>query len=196
MDMATLQIVAMTLGALVSIVILIKWVWPWIKRCSLVMFGNAAIHERLDDLHDSVKCLVTEVMVNDGSSLRDAVVRIEESVALANERQRVRMLDDANLIFETDVKGNFIWVNRTFCRVVQRQPSELIGRGWLNVLPPARREAAAKNWYRAVGNNMEFETTVSYTNPDDEVFEIEIKSYRMSDGKGETIGYWGTITLT
>lgn len=195
MDQVSLELVAGILGALASFGAFVKWVWPWIKGCYRKMFGAAQVVERLDELSEQVGWLVSEMKTNAGTSIKDQLNRVETACAKTNERQRARMLDSSDLVFETDPDGSCVWVNRTYARTVQRLPQELMGHGWVNAIARDHRDRVMKGWYDAVDEDREFEMKFNFSTPDGDEFPALVRSYKMTDSRGNAIGYLGSVTL-
>ncbi len=158
------------------------------------MLGYAIINEKIDHLAESVERLTGELVTNSGTSIKDSLLRLEYNVALTSERQRARMLDSPELVYEADVDGNCVWVNRTYARAVQRGHEELMGKGWINVIAESDRDEVDQKWYESVEEDREFEMRIMYSTPDGVEFPVMVRSYKMRQS-GETIGFLGTVTL-
>lgn len=195
MDQVSLELVAGILGAVASVGAFVKWVWPWLKGCWKVVFGNQQIESRLDELSEQVGFLITELKVNGGASIKDQLNRVEMACAKTNERQRARMLDSSDLVFETDPDGSCVWVNRTYARTVQRLPQELMGFGWVNAIAKGHRDRVMDGWYASVKEDREFEMNFNFSTPDGDEFPALVRSYKMTDSRGNAIGYLGSVTL-
>lgn len=188
---------AETVGLLAGLAAGTKLLWTLIKivkRKWKGMFGNALIHEKIDNLTDSIEGLRGELVTNSGTSIKDSLNRVEREVALTSERQRARMLDSEELIYETDLSGDYTWVNRTYTRAVQRGNEELIGKGWINVISESYRDEVDEKWYDSVREDREFEMKIMYVTPDGVEFPVMVRSYKMRHN-GETIGFLGSVTL-
>ncbi len=154
---------------------------------------------QITQMSKDITFIVAELKLNGGTSVKDAInrnevtlLRIEANLSLANERQRARMLDTPEMIFETDVNGNYVWVNRTYTRTVQRAMPELLGKGWVNGIEADQREGVVDEWYKSVEEDREFEMNFSFQTPNGIVIPVTCQSYRMRDQRtGEIIGYLG-----
>lgn len=195
MELNQLELVAGVLTAIASLGAFVRWVWPLIKKLGNKMLGNEKIHKRLDELSTKLNFIVSEMTVNGGASIKDQLNRVEEVCSLTNERQRARMLDSDDLVFESDENGDVIWVNRTYARTVQRVTQELLGHGWVNAIAPDYRERVTESWYNSVAEDREFEMSFEFATPDGDTFPVILRSYKMRDPRKATIGFLGTITL-
>lgn len=176
-------------------------VWRYAPKIWKTMVGwimqdfNAQILQMSTD----ISFIVSELKINNGSSVKDALnrqekalERIESNLSLANERQRARMLDTPEMIFETDVGGDCVWVNRTYTRTVQRAMPELYGKGWVNAIASDHRQMVVDGWYEAVAEDREFEMEFDFQTPDGTRVPVQCRSYRMRNQRnGEIIGYLG-----
>ena len=185
-----LGFVGLAAGGVKALLMLGKAIGNKIHR----MFGINKIQSDVLAIQDSVAFLVAELTPNGGYSIRDSITRIERSVVANSERMRSRMTNDPDMIFEADAQGRWIWVNRTLSRVIGRTPTELMGYGWANSVDPLQRDALVESWFRAVEEEREFEGATQFRSPEDVWFDGVLKSYRMNDHHGGTIGYLGTIT--
>lgn len=186
--------VAELVGLLAGLAAGIRVLWSlgkFLKEKWKGMFGIAALQVDITNLSEQVTFLVSEMHPNDGTSFRDVLNRIEHDVALANERQRARMLDTPEMIFETTADGDCVWVNRTYTRAVERALPELLGRGWVNGIASGDREVVVQGWYEAVQESREFEMNFSFQTPDGVSIPVMCRSYRMRNHAGEIIGYLG-----
>jgi len=186
--------IAEIVGMIGGVAVGLRIVWTLLKlayRNLTSMFGIGDLRTDIEALSGQVAFLVSEMHPNNGASMRDSLNRIEADVSLANERQRARMLDTPEMIFETDCKGDCVWVNRTYTRAVERALPELLGRGWVNGIAVEDRDAVVSEWYKSVEENREFEMNFNFQTPDGEVFPVTCRSYRMRSSNGKIIGYLG-----
>ena len=147
-------------------------------------------NEYFDVVH-KVDLIAEEMIPNGGNSLKDIVHRIEKEVTLSSERYRAIIADDKSAIFETDEKGNCVWVNRTFAKMTQLLPSELMGHGWVNTLAVFDRDRVVANWEKAVKDDREYKDSFSFQTPDGAIIPVTVSSYKMVTRSNETLGYLG-----
>jgi len=86
---------------------------------------------------------------NGGSSLRDAVDRIENSVSANTGRIWGMLADARSARWETDAKGDYTYMNRTGLRWTGRPFSDIRGRGWINAVAPEDRDRVVAEWFKA-----------------------------------------------
>ena len=191
------QQVAEWLGYLASALVGLKIIWSIGRagyRKVLAMMGIRALTKDIESLSTAVTSILTELHPNDGSTLRDALTRIENNVALSSEIQHARMLDAPELLFRTDPEGRFLWVNRTYSRTVKRLPAELAGYGWVNAIAEGDRGSVQEKWQTAVLEDRELEMNINFQTPDGEIIPAVMRTYKMTMGR-VTLGYVGSVTL-
>ena len=186
-----LEIVGMAGGAAVGL----RVVWALLKKLRgklTGMFGISGLAEDLDLVVERLDKIMFEFMPNGGSSMKDQLNRLESDMALANERQRARMLDTPEMIFETDAEGHCVWVNRTYSKAVQRSLTELLGHGWVNGIAVHDRERVVSEWFKAVQEDREFEMEFDFLDLDGNHFPVTCRSYKMRDWRtGKAVGFLG-----
>ena len=189
--LSLLEIVGMAGGAAVGL----RVVWTLLKKLRGKLKGMFGIRDLKADLGlvaERLDQIIFEFMPNGGSSMKDQLNRLESDMALANERQRARMLDTPEMIFETDADGHCVWVNRTYSKAVQRNFTELLGFGWVNGIAVGDRERVVSEWYKAVEENREFEIEFQFQDADGNAFPVTCRSYKMRDWRtGKAVGFLG-----
>ncbi len=144
---------------------------------------------------EKIDRIFEELTPNNGSSIKDTINKIDRGLTEVGEMQKAILADDDKAHFKTDAKGNYLWVNRTYSRTVERTPSELMGHGWANAVAHEHRDYIVNSWYEAVKENREFTAKFNFETPDGKIIPARLRSYKMTDGKKETIGFMGTIIL-
>ena len=150
------------------------------------------LFKRYRESMDKIDTIFGEVTPNGGSSIKDSIRRIEHEVALSRERFKATHADSDAAMFETDAEGNCLWVNRTYCRITERSPDQLLGKGWINAICPGVRENTISEFQRAVDEDREMTNLDSeFITPDGVCVNITCNTYKMRNHKGKTLGYLG-----
>lgn len=135
-------------------------------------------------LEDKIDTLIAEFKPNGGSSIKDALSRIEQRQLFSLARQKSLMQTDPRPIFEADLEGNFIWVNTAFLRLVDVANMDAVkARGWLTFIPEV-----APDWDLAVQDRRSFRGEV-HVGEEKRLME----SYVLRDDHGEPIGFLGYV---
>ena len=160
------------------------------RRCLKPMFTTL---KRLNESHRKIDIIFSEMTPNGGSSIKDDVKEIRQEIIIVRERQRALAADGAEAIFETDATGNYIWVNRTYTRLVGRDISEVLGHGWQNTIAPEDQERVITEWYKAVKEHREFSDTFDYVRTSGTRITCKVRSIKLTH-KGTLLGYIGRVS--
>lgn len=130
---------------------------------------------------------------NGGSTLRDAINRIEARQLIQEQRHKMLSMDAPFAIFETDANGNYIDVNRTYCRWVGRSLSELQGNGWVNCIAPNWQDTVMSSWNTALLQQREFTMKYRLIDTEDESIAVYGTAFPLYDAKKVLVGWVGII---
>lgn len=97
-------------------------------------------------------------------------------------------------IFETDAKGNYVFVNPHWLKISGMSFSEAIGEGWIKALHSEDREQVIKEWYKSAQTGCEFAMEYRFITPQGKVTWLKGNAVSMRDRDGNITGYSGTIT--
>lgn len=154
------------------------------------------ILKKYNNALDKVDVIFTEMRPNGGSSLKDEVRFVKRNVILMGEKHAALLNDIADPYFEADADGNFIWVNRAFTRLVQRNPSELLGSGWYNAVSERDRKIFVDDWYKAAEQDREISMNLNFEDIGGNIIPCHIRSYKMKDSQsGELLGFLGRVFI-
>ena len=162
-----------------------QYIRPWFTNQSLMHLAVPKIEK-----------IYEQLTPNGGSSFRDAVDRIELITVGLEQKLSAYMMDTRHGIFETDDKGNYIWVNRTYCRMLGKRESEMLGKSWINCVLESERDRVLKTWHYAVDNSIEFNMTFNMITNDGDVLPVHAHANPMINAKRILIGYLGIIEQT
>jgi PAS domain S-box-containing protein len=192
--------VALGVGAVAGVIITLSTLGGRIKAACAWCISPFVAHKRqvqleLVEIRTDIRNLIHELKPNGGTSLRDAVNRIENRQIVFEQRQRA-VLTDANVgVFETDESGEFVWVNRRLCRIMNRTPDELLGSAWLDAVIAPQRDSIEKAWETAVEDGREFHRAFTIATPDNTEVDLQLHCVRMTDKEGQVAGYIGFVTV-
>lgn len=151
---------------------------------------NTTIRQ-VNEIYPIVNKLNEDLKPNGGSSLRDAIDRIDRRVALSEQRSRYFAEHPGEISFETDVDGNTIWVSKGWEEVYGVSRDDAKGRGWINGVHPDDREDVVREWYNAIQDKRRFE--MRYRVNDEESVYVYCESYPLVSTKGQIVGWLGYI---
>jgi len=206
-----LQDMSMVITILVGVLVIIKL--P-VKKWQLWLGRNKrdrrAIDQEIPELTQSIKTaianqedmtehisrIVTELEPNHGTSMRDAINRIE-ALALKGDATAEAWLNlDDRALYSTDAEGLLIWCNRAFLNLHERPRDELLGVGVFSTI-------AEYDVNRVVSIVENFKNKHIFTpqfdydmiTPDGIIIPIRSTAHVLHDNEGEIIGLVGTITV-
>lgn len=123
-----------------------------------VSIGGAIIAAFVLGIWKGFRKLHEQFKPNGGSSLRDAIDRIEKNLHVIDARQI--SLFDMSLagVFITDEKGHCIYVSPSWCELTGLLPMQSMGDGWTAGVGEVDRERVFLEWHRATERAAIFES--------------------------------------
>ena len=189
----------------------LTWVKDWLGLLGPIFAGIGITWkyflkqkwEEFKVAHENLKKLVIfiptieridyELKPNGGSSVKDAINRIESKINLQDQKVLALIKSMPYGTFISDSDGNWTDVNLTLCRITGRTESELEGRDWLNWIDEKHKSGVILEWERAIKNKMVFDVEVNYSNPNGEYIPLRFSGNQLKNEKDELVGYFGTV---
>lgn len=189
----------------------LTWVKDWLGLLGPIFAGIGITWkyflkqkwEEFKVAHENLKKLVIfiptieridyELKPNGGSSVKDAINRIESKINLQDQKVLALIKSMPYGTFISDSDGNWTDVNLTLCRITGRTESELEGRDWLNWIDEKHKSGVILEWERAIKNKMVFDVEVNYSNPTGEYIPLRFSGNQLKNEKDELVGYFGTV---
>lgn len=147
--------------------------------------------KKVKESFDTLQNISQQFSANGGSSLRDAINRIEARQIVQEQRQKLLAMDAPFAIFETNPQGDFVDVNRTFCRWVGRSTTEMVGKGWINSISPVWRELVMEEWELVVQQQREFSMKFRLVDVDGDTLPVFCTAFPLYDTKKSLVGWVG-----
>ena len=150
-------IIVSSIGGIVTISTLIwkKFLKPLVKLCQNQEFFKESVEE-----------IKKELTTNGGSSLKDAIIDMKDTVHRIDKRQKIieqrtkAALHYSNeALFETDKAGRLIWSNAHFCKYVKDNPSNMTGFDWLSMIKEEERDELLQEFLSCIKMNRKFSKT-------------------------------------
>jgi len=145
--------------------------------------------QKSNKIIEKLNLLLSEVRPNGGSSLRDAVNRIEERQIRLDERSKAVLHESVDAIFESDSEGRMLWANHAYLRMVGRSMEEIRGFGWINSIHFDDREAVEDHWTQAVEQERPIDMKFRVVTPQGEITLVRAASYKMHSEKKGFVGF-------
>ena len=105
---------------------------------------------------------------------------------------RVHMDACGKIAYQTDAKGNTIWISRKFTEVIGVDFSQVQGRNWINTIHPSLRAIIVSDWDQAVAEQRDYEGTIRFKAiPNKVPYEGVTRAHVLKDDDGVVLGYFG-----
>ena len=140
--------------------------------------------------------LLAEIRPNGGSSLRDAIDRIEKIQVAQNNRQRVILSLSQDAYFETDAHGACVYVNHRWEELTGITAAESRGAGWSHGIHEDDRLRVLEEWHAAVSDQRPFRQRFRYENVvTGEVTPVYVRAIAMEGHNNNIVGYLGSAAI-
>lgn len=180
------------------------WIWIIIKS-SMIIAALAAWHRyawkplkkhvfvKLSEFYTKVNYISTELKPNGGSSLKDSIDFIRDTVSRTHQRQLIHFNFDAKPMFEADLQGGYVWVNRAYLDLLRYHPDDLTGNGWRNLICEADRNRVVNDWNAAITDRRDFQIRMRLVDQQGRELPVTMRAMRMVDIKGNLLGHFGYL---
>lgn len=144
-----------------------------------------------------------ELKPNGGSSLRDAVNKIDKrtrnmEIAITTLQASHEALTEVVDVpfFRADSQGSTIYCSSALCRLAgMTSPREYMGINWLTFVHPDDLEHVKSNWLSAVNDGRIYIGSFRIVNPyNGKSYEITEKATPVRDDQNHILGWEGVIT--
>ena len=156
-DYAHPEIIAVALSSIGGIFGMVTLAWKKIAKPLIKLCKNQ------DLFIESVEEIKKELKTNGGSSLKDAIIDMKDTVHRIDRRQKIieqrtkAALHYSNeALFETDIAGRLVWSNAHFCKYVKDNPNDISGFDWLSMIKEDERDELLKEFLSCIKMNRKF----------------------------------------
>jgi diguanylate cyclase (GGDEF)-like protein/PAS domain S-box-containing protein len=127
---------------------------------------------------------------------RDITERERAAAALRASESRFRALATHSPvgIFQTDVRGNSLFVNERWGEIAGLSPDRVIGKTWAIALHPGDSDRVVGEWQRALAEDREFDCEYRVLRPLGAVKWVSARAVALKDENGNVTGHLGTVT--
>lgn len=163
------------------------------------------IHNMFNDVYNvamdaaSIHAIIKkELSTNGGSSLKDAINRIELKLALQDGKHKVTLSLLDVPIWESDENGNCLWVNRAYRRITGYDIDSVKDMGWVSIIASCDRERVSEEWESSVKDHRHFSLTYNILTPVGKVLSVDGEGYPiyLNDSSKNTVkGYIGVLLV-
>lgn len=146
------------------------------------------------ELYGKIQKMAEEFRPNGGSTLRDAINRIEEKVTL-QEQKTLAIIKSLPLgSWVANEKGKFVDLNKSLCRITGRTESELKGDNWITWVHPNEKDDVFDEWKRCVDSDLNFDMEFTFVLPSGKLQKVHAIAYQLRDSNSKLIGFLGTLS--
>jgi PAS domain S-box-containing protein len=180
-------------AAITALIMFIKRVHRWFQSTYAGLewvFSEEHDHKMIQN---SLDAITLELTNNGGTSLKDAIDRIEHKQDFMSAHMRTHLNTNSKSIFETDAEGGLIYVNRAYTRMTGFSAHEVKESGWLNAIQPAHRKRILDLWKDAVEARRDFDEVVPFQKPDGTKYDAHAMAYVIRNDAGKMMGHIGEV---
>lgn len=194
MDISTHPVVVIiaTLSSLIGVA-----TSTWLSLAYIKRRWFAPFFETLRNLIDAVNmvpAIKAQFFNNGGSTLRDAVDRLNTRLCIMEAREKALIQEHDMAVFIADEDGRTTWVNRTYCRLFGVGEHDAVGYGWKNMMAPDERDDYTHEWESAVKDRREFVRTARCVHSmGGAEIVVKVRAYPMDSPGSTQRGYTGFI---
>jgi len=149
-------------------------------------------------LRDLAAIVISELELRQASRrARDALAgQLRGEIVDAVRERRFRALVDHVPvgIFETDARGECVFVNPRWCEMTGCTAEQSLGKGWMTALHPDDRERMFGAWFDAVSAGREFDLRYRLRTAQGATVWVHGKAGALRNEAGTLTGYLGTAT--
>lgn len=177
-------------GGLTAIGVCLAGIWKYIIKVGWDRLVE--VHTFITEALPTLTTIANEFKPNGGSTLRDALDRIEITVARNASMATVVLQEATDAIFVTDGNGNCTWVNDTYSQWTGLSVDQASGKGWLSAISMDDREKVHEEWEAAVRDRVNFTGHYTWTNGVKQ-FPVRCRTKLTISNKGQLVGAIGVV---
>jgi two-component system, sensor histidine kinase and response regulator len=169
--------------------------WRWLEHAGWVIFTDIfliyccvkskqemrAIAERQAQL-EMTNAIVEQKVLDRTAELRESEARL-----------RMLMAASPVGIFQTNAKGEGVYINDWYCTITGMSPESANGFGWAERLHPDDRERVCAEWKRSVAEGIEVALEHRFRSPTGKVTWVCGRAVPVRDADGTITGYLGSM---
>jgi len=140
--------------------------------------------------------MVAELTPNGGSSIKDAIGRIETRQLIEVQVRKALNNDAIYGIWESDSEGRCTYANRTYQRIVGRNYEDLEGWGWVSAVHPDDRKRITDEWKLSIEQKREFSNEFRVLRPDGNEVQVISVGHPLKDRDGNLKEYVGQLVIS
>lgn len=175
------------------------------------LLRRAAVGDSVDHIETKLKTNDGRIVLVEGSCnctfdkgqpvsiigiFRDITERERAAAALRASESRFRALATHSPvgIFQTDSRGNNLFVNERWAEITGLSPDRVVGKTWAIALHPGDNDRVVGEWNRSQTEDREFDLEYRILKPHGAVVWVSSRAVALKDERGNVNGHLGTVT--
>lgn len=147
--------------------------------CYVFIEGRVPAHKE--------ECLLTVVDITRRKKTEEALIESEVRFKTIFDHSTVA-------IYETDLDGKYLLVNKQWCKFAGMTPDEARGDGWQQAIHADDRDRILKLWNEHANSNNLWNCEYRFCTPDQKITWVMETSIPLKNEQGDTTGYLGMNT--
>lgn len=119
----------------------------------------------------------------------------KQNGAVTTAMQNTLMNMIGSNVFKTDLKGNWIHVNRNLVNLTGMQYRDMLENGWLSCIAPKDRIRVSAEWDSAIEDNRVTEIDFDLINRDKKYIHVMLRTQKIECAEKINFGFIGSIMI-
>jgi PAS domain S-box-containing protein len=167
-------------------------VWKWIMRSSI---HRKEMDNKLDILIQDMKHVKVQVEYNGGSSMKDAVRRIEQKVDYNVMRMNIMDMCSDRMTFKMDKNGSCTFINDSFLKCFGYAENDILEFSFENIIHEDDVPGIRLKWQRAIDKKSRFYDEQRIYDVHGTEFKVIVRAYPVIEDNGNLKEFYGTIDI-
>ncbi len=141
--------------------------------------------------------IASEFEPNHGGSLKDVIDSIKDDLAMSKSRNRAILSFFDISYYESDPKGQCIFISKKYSQLCGLDFDEAKGKGWINMIKNSQRELVMEAWEIAILEKREFDMNYTIINSENKEIQVKCHAYPVKSTSldNHIVGYIGILTV-
>lgn len=194
MDLPNIETISAMFGGLITFGgILWKWFVVPVKQA---LEKIIQLQADINLIKPVVMSISKQFKNNAGTSLADAISRLERANAILEHRYQMVLSHTTFGVYECNASGGCTFSNRTLCEIFGLSHHEMLGNGWIAGIHHEDRERVDTDWSYAVKTGIPFECHYRVINVrTNKQIYVVTKAMQVRDIMGNVVGWYGTLEI-
>lgn len=198
--LADLELIGKVIAAIVSVCTVVfgavfrRRVWRVLKSVGAWMKSAVMLPVILADIQSQLRMKDGRGFSVWAENVDHSLVGVRRMLAMETALRRAGMQNLAEAIFEADMNGKFLWVNRAFQLDASCSLDDVRGDNWQNIVLLRDRDDFVEAWKRQITDGNNFRGKFRLNTEAEQWMSFDATCNR--DELGQVIGYLGYMRMT